>query len=202
MRNTPHIVHAHERSCQISLISLFWTFFRIGILTLGGGFAMSIVLRHEIVLIRQWISDRDFMRELSTATLVPGAIAVNMAYLQGRQLRGMCGAAAAVLGTILPSFLIILGVAWFAFPYFSHPIVAAFFRGCAIAVTGQLAFTGFVFGRKFLRTWRRVLICALSLAVVAGMGAHPIWAIIVTGSVGYWMCSISVPPQKDRRSDG
>ncbi len=201
MRMTADTGNARNKTDQMALFSLFWTFFRIGLLTLGGGFAMSIVLRHELVHVRRWISDQDFMRELSTATLVPGAIAVNMAYLQGRQMRGMSGAAAAVLGTILPSFLIILGVAWFAYPYFSHPTVAAFFRGCAIAVTGQLAFTGFVFGRKLLRTWRRVLVCVLGLVVVAGMGVHPIFAVIVTGSVGYWMCPISASPQDGQHSE-
>lgn len=186
---------------RISYLSLFWTFFRIGLFTLGGGFAMSIVLRHELVLKRRWIRDQNFIAEMTTATLVPGAIAVNMAYLQGRQLRGMRGAAMAVLGTILPSFLIILGVAWIAFPYFTYPTVAAFFRGCSIAVTGQLAFTGFVFGKKFLNHWRRALVCALGLAVVAGLRIHPIWAMIVTGGVGYWVCPISPLPQNSRDSE-
>ena len=57
-------------------------------MTLGGGLAMATVMRHELVLKRQWLNDDDFMAEMSLATLVPGAIAVNVAYLQGRHLRG------------------------------------------------------------------------------------------------------------------
>ena len=90
---------------------------------------MATVMRHELVLKRQWLNDDDFMAEMSLATLVPGAIAVNVAYLQGRHLRGKTGAAMAVFGTVLPAFGLILLVAWVALPYFSHPWVAAFFAG-------------------------------------------------------------------------
>ena len=90
---------------------------------------MATVMRHELVLQRQWLDDDDFMAEMSLATLVPGAIAVNVAYLQGRRLRGKVGAATAVFGTVLPAFGLILLVAWVALPYFSHPQVAAFLRG-------------------------------------------------------------------------
>jgi len=169
-------------------IDVFVTFFRVGLFTLGGGLVMATVLRHELVLKRRWIRDEDFMSELSIATLVPGAIAVNIAYLQGRRLRGKTGSAVAVFGTVLPSFCIILLIAWGAFPYFSHPKVAAFLRGCAIAVTGQLAFAAFVFGRKQLRSWRNVVVCAVGVLVVAVLKLHPIWAVIAAGGLGYGLC--------------
>lgn len=128
------------------------------------------------------------MAELSTATLVPGAIAVNMAYLQGRRLRGRNGAAVAILGTVLPSFGIILLIAWIALPYFSHPKVATFLRGCAIAVVGQLAFAGLLFGRRHLRSWRNVVVCAVGLIVAAVFRMHPVWAVIAAGGAGYFLC--------------
>lgn len=155
---------------------------------------MATVIRHELVLKHRWIGEDDFMAEMSTATLVPGAIAVNIAYLQGRRLRGKIGAASAVFGTILPSFCTILLVAWVALPYFSHPIVAAFLRGCAIGVVGQLAFASFVFGRKLLRNWRRVTVCAVALAVVGVFGLHPICAVIAAAALGYPLCRGATPP--------
>ena len=81
---------------NVPLFGIFWTFFRIGLFTFGGGLAMTTVMRHELVLKRRWIKEESFLAELSTATLVPGAIAVNMAYLQGRRLRGTAGAMAAI----------------------------------------------------------------------------------------------------------
>jgi chromate transporter len=119
---------------------------------------------------------------------VPGAIAVNLAFVQGRRLRGAPGAAAAILGTVLPSFCVILAIVWVAQPYLGRPRVAAFFRGCAIGVAGQIAFTAFVFGRRLLRSWRSVVVCAAGVAVVVVLGVHPLFALIASVSLGYWLC--------------
>jgi len=186
---------------SVTYLALFWTFFRIGLLTLGGGLAMATVMRHELVLKRQWLNDDDFMAEMSLATLVPGAIAVNVAYLQGRHLRGKTGAAMAVFGTVLPAFGLILLVAWVALPYFSHPWVAAFLRGCAIAVGGQLAFAGFIFGRRHLRNWRNGVICGVGLAIVAGLQWHPVAAVLATGGLGYLLCQPGRPSDPLQESD-
>jgi chromate transporter len=174
---------------HVSFAYLFGTFFRIGLFTLGGGLAMSPVMRHELVIKRQWIEDGDFMAVMSLATLVPGAIAVNIAYLLGRRLRGSLGSLVAVLGTILPSFFVILFIAVFLLPFFENPKVAAFFRGCAVAIVGQIAFAGLIFGRKLLRRWVHFVVCATGLIVVSVLGAHPIWGLITAGVLGLWLCS-------------
>jgi chromate transporter len=179
----------NETDNSISFTKIFLTFFKVGLLTLGGGLAMTSVLRHELVLKRRWILDDDFFREISTATLVPGAIAVNLAYLQGRRLSGKPGAFFAVLGTVLPSFCIMLLIACFALPYFSHPVVAGFLKGCAIAVGGQLAFGSFIFIRKHLKKWQSWLICVFGLIVVAVLKMHPVWAVIVSGGLGFFLFS-------------
>ncbi|HOY67711.1 MAG TPA: chromate transporter [Candidatus Ozemobacteraceae bacterium] len=190
------------RDAEISLQAIFWTFFRVGLFTLGGGLAMATVMRHELVLRKRWYDDREFMAEMATATVVPGAIAVNLAFLQGRRLRGRLGALAAVLGTILPSFSIILLVAWIAAPFFENPKVATFFQGCAVGVGGQLAFAGYAFGRKLLRGPRSLLICSLGLAVVAGLGLHPIWAVVVTGLFGFLLYRPDAAPAPAGQSEG
>jgi len=174
----------------ISCLSIFWTFFRIGLLTLGGGLAMATVMRHELVIKRRWVKDDDFVSEFSTATVVPGAIAVNIAYLQGRRLRSRRGSLVAVCGTVLPSFCTILAVVIALRPYFEQPRVAAFLKGCAVAVAGQLAFTAYLFGKKLLRNWRSIVVCALGLGVVAFAGVHPIWAIVTASLASYALFSI------------
>jgi len=171
----------------ISLFKIFVTFFKIGLFTLGGGLAMSVVLRHEIVIKNKWVTEEDFLFEMSTATMVPGAIAVNLAFLQGRRLRGIWGSFCGVLGTILPSTIIIFCVAIFAEPYFAHPVVASFLRGCTLAVTGQLAYGSYVFGKKQLKDWRGIIICFSGLFVVAILKLFPVWAVIVSGFLGYFL---------------
>jgi chromate transporter len=182
---------------DISLVKIFSAFFRIGLFTLGGGLAMSPVMRHELVIKRQWLKDSDFMSIMSLATVVPGAIAVNIAYLLGLRLRGKTGSAVAILGTVLPSFFVILFIAGFLLPFFNYPKVAAFFRGCAIAIVGQLAFAGLIFGRKLLRSWKHVIVCAFGLITVGVLGLHPVWGIVTAGAFGFWLC-----PEKDPKRAG
>ena len=172
----------------VSLSRIFWTFFRVGLFTLGGGLAMVSVVRHELVLKHGWVKDEDFLSEMSTATLVPGAIAINLAYLQGRRLRGPMGSFMAVMGTIMPSFFIILMIALFAMPYFNDPKVDAFLRGCAIAVAGQIAFAAYIFGRKNLRCWQNFVLCGMGIFLVFYLKFHPVWAVLCAGAVGYFVC--------------
>jgi chromate transporter len=190
-----------ENEKSVSFADIFWTFFRIGLFTFGGGLAMSPVMRHELVIKRRLLKDSDFMSIMSLATVVPGAIAVNIAYLLGRRLRGKAGTAVAILGTILPSFLAILFIAVFLLPYFSYPKVAAFFRGCAIAIVGQLAFAGFIFGRKLLKNWRYLIVCAGGLLPVGVWGMHPIWGMITASVLGFWLCPENKPRGADLNSN-
>lgn len=171
---------------QISCLRLFLTFFRIGLTTFGGGFSMATVLRHEIVLKRRWLSEREFLNTLSTATSVPGAVAVNLAFLEGNRLRGLRGGIAAAAGQICPSILVILFIARFAVMYFDQPLVSAFLKGAAIAVTGQIAFAAVTFARRLRPHWQNALACGLGLAVVA-IGIHPVWAIVTAACAGYLM---------------
>ena len=171
---------------QVSWARLFWAFFRIGLLTFGGGVAMAAVMRYELVLKRRWLSEDDFVSVVSTATAVPGAVAVNMAFLQGRRFGGLRGAAAAVFGTICPSFLVILLVVWFALPYFDHPRVAMFLKGCAVAVSGQIAFATYTFARRVPRDWHTGLACGLGLGILL-LGLHPIWAVAGAAGLSYFL---------------
>ncbi len=176
---------------RIRLGALFWTFFRIGLFTFGGGLAMLPVIRHELVLKRRWVREEDFISMMSLATMVPGVIAVNLAYLLGRRLRGIGGAGMAIVGTILPSFCVIILIAWSLLPFFSYPWVQAFFKGAAIAVAGQLAFAGFTFARKLLRGWQSWVITGLALGTVFLFKIHPIWALVVSGMLGLVLYSKS-----------
>ncbi|WP_187759837.1 chromate transporter [Thiospirochaeta perfilievii] len=172
---------------KVPLFDIFITFFKIGLFTLGGGLAMSVVLRHELVLKKKWVSEEDFLFEMSTATLIPGAIAVNLAFLQGRRLRGFIGSFLSVLATILPSIIIILSVVIFAEPYFSNPKVAAFLKGCTLAVTGQLAYGSYVFGKSQLKDYRKIIICAFGIFIVAVLKLFPAWAVLSSGLLGYFL---------------
>ena len=169
---------------EIAPLRLVWVFFRIGLLTFGGGFAMATVMRHELVLKRRWLSENDFISEMSVATVVPGAVAVNLAFLQGRRMGGRGGAAAAVAGTILPSFVVMLLIVLFALPYLDNPRISAFLKGCAVAVGAQIIFAAFTFARQMRRQWRTLAACGAGLALLFA-GLHPVLAVLAATATGY-----------------
>ena len=95
---------------------LFISFFKIGAFTFGGGWAMISLIEKEIVDKKKWIEREEFLDLLAVAQSLPGILAVNISVAVGDKLRGMKGAITASIGTILPSFTIILAIAIFLTP--------------------------------------------------------------------------------------
>ena len=92
-----------------SLSALFRSFFKIGLFTFGGGYAMIPLIEAEIINRRGWLARDEFMELLTLAQSSPGPIAINTSVFIGYKTRGVAGAAAAVCGAVLPSFICILG---------------------------------------------------------------------------------------------
>ena len=104
---------------------LFKTFFRIGLFTLGGGYAMIPLIEAEVVDKRGWIAKDQFLDLIAVAQTCPGVFAINISIFIGYRLRGVKGALLTAMGTALPSLLIILAIAMF-FQNFQHiPWVAS-----------------------------------------------------------------------------
>ena len=91
----------------------FGIFFKIGAFTIGGGYAMVPLIENEIVTKRKWIAQEDFIDLLAISQSAPGILAVNISIFIGYKLRGIRGSIITALGTILPSFIIILAIALF-----------------------------------------------------------------------------------------
>ncbi len=113
---------------------LFLTFFRIGLFTFGGGYAMIPLIEDACVVKKEWITHEEMMDITVIAESTPGPIAINCATYVGMKKNGLLGAAAATLGVILPSFLIILLISFFFDRFLEIKWVASAFRGIKIAV--------------------------------------------------------------------
>ncbi len=92
------------------LLQLFITFFKIGLFTFGGGYAMVPVISEEVAHKKKWITDDDILEIVAIAESTPGPIAINTATFVGWRTGGFAGAAVATFGTVLPSFLIIFTI--------------------------------------------------------------------------------------------
>ena len=89
------------------LLELFYTFFKIGLFTFGGGYAMIAQIKEIIVEKKKWINEEELMEIITIAETTPGPIAINMATYIGYKLRKIVGSVFATLGIIIPSFVII-----------------------------------------------------------------------------------------------
>ena len=116
------------------LLSLFLTFFRIGLFTFGGGYAMIAVIEDICVAKKQWITHEDLVNVTVIAESTPGPIAINCATFVGYRQKGLAGAVAATLGVVLPSFLIIWLISLFLDRFLEISWIASAFRGIKIAV--------------------------------------------------------------------
>jgi chromate transporter len=170
---------------MIKLTAIFTAFFHVGAFTLGGGLAMLSLLRRELIVKRGWVSDEEFARELAMATSVPGAMVINFSLFCGAKLRGWPGAAAAFLGTVLPSFLIILIAAAFLFPYFKHPSVAAFLRGAAAVVAGLVAYTSLPMCKPMVSRASYLIAAFVAAGIALIPGVNPIFALILVSAAVY-----------------
>lgn len=173
-----------EAKASPCVADVFAAFLRIGLLTFGGGLAMLGVLRHELRFRKGWLSEEEFIESASVATSFPGPIAVNMAMAEGFRLRRGPGAAAAVLGVVLPSFVVILAIAALLLAYMDTPRVAGFFKGAGAAVVGLVAHAAFSLGKKILTGWHETVIWLTALGGVAALHLHPAAAIAVSVALG------------------
>ncbi|MBR7142166.1 MAG: chromate transporter [Clostridia bacterium] len=93
-------------------LSVFWSFFKIGAFTFGGGYAMIPLIQKETVEKKHWITDDDILEIIAIAESTPGPIAINSATFVGFRVAGVPGAMCATLGVVLPSFAMILAISY------------------------------------------------------------------------------------------
>ena len=133
-------------------MELFLTFMRIGLFTIGGGYAMIPLIEHRCVEEKKWITHEEMMDATVIAESTPGPIAINIATMVGYRQGGLPGALAATLGVVLPSFVIIFLISSFLDRFLEITIVASAFRGIKIAVGLLIVNAGWNMLKKMKKT--------------------------------------------------
>ena len=169
------------------LFKLFVSFFKIGAFTFGGGWAMIAIIEREIVTKNGWIERKDFLDLLAIAQAMPGILAVNIAVVVGDRLKGVKGSVCAALGTILPSFFMILAIAIFLTPdaIKNNETLNAIFKGIRPAVVALIASPVFSVAKSARISWANVWIPVLSALLIVAYGVSPIYIIIAAGMGGF-----------------
>lgn len=178
------------------LWQLFITFFKIGLFTFGGGWAMISIIEREIVDKHQWIERNDFLDLLAIAQSLPGILAVNIATAVGDKVQGKKGSALAAFGTILPSFLIILLIAIFLTPDIikNNRVISSIFMGIRPCVVALIIAPVITSAKAANLKWKTVwipLVVALMISLDLGFISNPIIYIVLgaLGGIVYWKYS-------------
>lgn len=164
----------------------FLTFFKIGLFTLGGGYAMIPLIEAEIIEKKRWIAKEDFLDLLAIAQSCPGIFAVNISIFIGYRLNRVKGAIVTAFGTALPSFLIILLIALFFHQFEDNAMVAAMFRGIRPAVVALIAVPTFNLGKKAKLNRFTIWIPIVSALLIWLLGVSPILIILCAGIGGFF----------------
>ena len=159
---------------------LFWTYLKIGTFTLGGGYAMLPLIQREVVDKQHWIDEDEFLNMIALAQAAPGLIAVNSAIFIGWRVGGWKGVCGAVLGAVLPSFLIILAIAMVFQEWKELPAVEAAFKGIRPAVVALIAAPLYKLSKSAkIGGWTLLIPVAAALLIWLAH-VNPVWVILAT----------------------
>jgi chromate transporter len=169
----------------VSLWNLFFTFFKLGLFTIGGGYAMIPLIERDVVERNRWVERGDFVDLLAVAQSAPGVFAVNISIFIGYRLRGVRGAVAAAVGNVLPTVVIILLIALFFNRFREYRIVNNVFMGVRPAVVALIAAPVFSVAKTAKIGWTNVWIPILSALLIVAMGVSPVYIILLAAVGGF-----------------
>ncbi|MBQ8963535.1 MAG: chromate transporter [Clostridia bacterium] len=176
------------RRCR-RLLELFGVFFKIGLFTFGGGYAMISLIGHEIGERRRWISPDELTEVFAIAESTPGPIAVNCATYVGYRREGVAGGVWATLGVVMPSFIIIYAISLFFERFMALSVVANAFRGIQVAVAFLILRAGLRLAVRLPRRGFELGVCVAAALLVLAINAlgwrfSTIWLILCGGVAG------------------
>ncbi len=189
------------------LLRLFWTMFKIGLFTFGGGYAMIAVVEREVVENKKWIPQDEFLDLIAIAESTPGPLAINTATYVGYKMGGVLGSVFATLGTVLPSFIIIFIISLFFEAFLALEYVGYAFKGIQACV----AFLIFSAGLKMLKGVKKDVLSITLLCLTVGcmlafslfnISFSSIFYILIGGTVGLcvYLITYCVKKNKDKKS--
>lgn len=169
------------------LMDIFLTFFKIGSFTIGGGYAMLPIIQREVVDNKKWLGEEEFLDSIAVTNSLPGPLAINCATFVGYRAAGYAGVAAATLGAVLPSFLIILVIAIFFTSIRENPIIDHVFAGIRPAVVALIAYALFKLVKSMGVNPFNISVSIAVLLLILLLNFHPIVTIVACGALGFFL---------------
>jgi chromate transporter len=169
--------------------TLFLTFLKIGLFTIGGGYVMIPMIEREVTQKHKWISKTDFLDLLAIAQSAPGVFAVNISIFIGYRLNRTKGSIACAIGAALPSVVIILAIALFFSQFKDIQIIENIFKGIRPAVVALILSPTISLGKAARLTKKTLWVPILSALAIWALGVSPILIVIstISGAIIYWL---------------
>ncbi len=163
---------------------LFVSFFKIGLFTFGGGYAMLPMLQREVVEHHGWVTEDEVLDYYAIGQCTPGVIAVNTATFVGAKIAGVLGGAVATLAVVLPSLIIITIISTVLKNFASYEVVQNAFWGIRVAVAALVVVSVCKLYRKGVKGAFGNGIFVASLLLVAVVDISPVWVVLAAGVAG------------------
>ena len=166
------------------LIKLFLTFFRLGAVTFGGGYAMMALLEQELVDNNQWMSGDELLEITAIAQVTPGTIAINAATIVGRRMAGIPGAITASAAVVLPPLLMVGFLASYMPAWLAEPWMQGAFTGMRYAVASLVFHAAIKMLRSNVTSRLGRAFFAAALLILLLTTIHPLMMILAGGASG------------------
>ncbi len=186
-----------------TLLKLFWTMFKIGLFTFGGGYAMIAIIERDVVENKKWIPHEEFLDLIAIAESTPGPLAINSATYIGYKIGGVLGSIFATLGVVLPSFIIIFVISLFFEAFLALEYVGYAFRGIQACVAFIIVNAGFKMMKKLKKTVFNVTLLTLTVLTMLTLSLlavdfSSVFIILIGGAVGLCVYLITLCAQKNK----
>jgi chromate transporter len=168
----------------MKLLDIFISFTKVGVFAYGGGPSMIPLIQEEVVDVHGWMTIEDFTDALAMGYALPGPIATKMAAYVGYKIAHIPGLVVALLGTVLPSLLMMMVLAVFFWTYKESPYVKATLTAVRPAVVGLLFVVVWQMFPKSVTSWHTGLIAAVTFAAIILLNIHPAVAIVASAVIG------------------
>lgn len=167
------------------ILSLFISFFKIGLFSFGGGYAMIPLMQEEVIFSNSWISQKEFLDMIAISQVTPGPIAINAATFIGAKVSGVVGSGVATVAVVLPSFIIVMTLILLLKKMGKSKNVDIIYTGVRPVVIA-LIFSALVsIGRASITDVRTLAIAAVSFAIITLRRVNVFVVIILAGIAGY-----------------
>lgn len=166
---------------------IFLVFLKIGAFAYGGVYSMLAFFERELVSKRSWMGAKDFTEAVVIGQLTPGAPIVNTGLFIGYRLKKLKGALAAVLGLILPSFVMVLAISLLYLKYRSAAPVRGALKGVSAAVAGLVASVALNMGRNAVKSRADIIFAAMGFLGLLLLKANPVFLVLAAGAGGLFI---------------